>query len=270
MPSEFRARWRGESTQIRSDQCKKLKLCPCCHGQCPERPRPELQHNRSPVQQLRLARALRNATVRASMVKMKPASSPRAATRHPAKARCRAEARRVQSMVKMKPATSWDHSVISGRFTLVGGLRRVGRSAARGIYSGGRSAARWAVSGASKEITDRRTNGNATFTEQCESCDCLRRQEQQDQISGARPQGCGATFAQRCGATFGMRSGAGVSAGDAQGGYERTSTLHAATTTRVLGTLTRTFLTGSRRRRGLRYARHGLPRTTQSGGVFKP
>jgi hypothetical protein len=33
---------------------------------------------------------------------------------------------------------------------------------------------------------------------------------------------------------------------------------------------TATFLTGSRRRRGLRYARHGLPRTTQSGGVFKP
>ena len=43
---------------------------------------------------------------------------------------------------------SWDHSVISGRFTLVGGLRRGGRSAARGIYSGGRSAARWAVCGA--------------------------------------------------------------------------------------------------------------------------
>jgi hypothetical protein len=43
-----------------------------------------------------------------SMVKMKPASSPRAATRHPAEARlrCRAEARRVQSMVKMKPASS--------------------------------------------------------------------------------------------------------------------------------------------------------------------
>ena len=41
-----------------------------------------------------------------SMVKMKPAGSPRAATRHPAEARCRAEARRVQSMVKMKPAGS--------------------------------------------------------------------------------------------------------------------------------------------------------------------
>ena len=64
---------------------------------------------------------------------------------------------------------SWDHSVISGRFTLVGGLRRVGRSAARGIYSGGRSAARWAVSGASKEIAERRsTNGKATFRTRCE------------------------------------------------------------------------------------------------------
>ncbi len=41
-----------------------------------------------------------------SMVKMKPAGSPRAATRHPDEARCRAEARRVQSMVKMKPAGS--------------------------------------------------------------------------------------------------------------------------------------------------------------------
>jgi hypothetical protein len=33
---------------------------------------------------------------------------------------------------------------------------------------------------------------------------------------------------------------------------------------------TANYLTGSRRRRGLRYARHGLPRTTQSGGVFEP
>jgi hypothetical protein len=33
---------------------------------------------------------------------------------------------------------------------------------------------------------------------------------------------------------------------------------------------TATYLTGSRRRRGIRYARHGLPRTTQSGGVFEP
>ncbi len=41
------------------------------------------------------------------MVEMKPASSPRAATRHPAKARCRAEARGVRrSMVKMKSASS--------------------------------------------------------------------------------------------------------------------------------------------------------------------
>ena len=40
------------------------------------------------------------------MVKMKPASSPRAAPPHPAEDRCRAEARRVQSMVKMKPASS--------------------------------------------------------------------------------------------------------------------------------------------------------------------
>ena len=40
------------------------------------------------------------------MVKMKPAGSPRAAPRHPAEARCRREARRVQSMVKMKPASS--------------------------------------------------------------------------------------------------------------------------------------------------------------------
>jgi hypothetical protein len=39
-----------------------------------------------------------------SVVKMKPAGSPRAAIRHPAEARCRAEARRVQSMVKMKLA----------------------------------------------------------------------------------------------------------------------------------------------------------------------
>jgi hypothetical protein len=39
-------------------------------------------------------------------VKMKPAGSPRATTRHPAEARCRVEARRVQSMVKMKPAGS--------------------------------------------------------------------------------------------------------------------------------------------------------------------
>ncbi len=37
------------------------------------------------------------------MEKMKPAGSPRAATRHPAEARCQAEARRMQSMVKMKP-----------------------------------------------------------------------------------------------------------------------------------------------------------------------
>jgi hypothetical protein len=37
---------------------------------------------------------------------MKPASSQRAAPRHPAEARCRAEARRVQSMVQMKPASS--------------------------------------------------------------------------------------------------------------------------------------------------------------------
>jgi hypothetical protein len=41
-----------------------------------------------------------------SMVKLKPAGSPHAATRHPAESRCRAEARRVQSMVKMKPAGS--------------------------------------------------------------------------------------------------------------------------------------------------------------------
>ncbi len=41
-----------------------------------------------------------------SMVKMELAGSPRAATRHPAEARCRAEARRVQSMVKMEPAGS--------------------------------------------------------------------------------------------------------------------------------------------------------------------
>jgi hypothetical protein len=30
-----------------------------------------------------------------------------------------------------------------------------------------------------------------------------------------------------------------------------------------------TYLTGCRRRRGLRYARHGLPRTTHSGGVLR-
>jgi hypothetical protein len=48
-----------------------------------------------------------------SMVKMKLAGSPRAATQHPAEARCRAEASRVQSMVKMKlvgfPRASTQH-----------------------------------------------------------------------------------------------------------------------------------------------------------------
>ncbi len=39
-----------------------------------------------------------------SMLKMRRASSLRAAPLHPVEARCRAEASRVQSMVKMKPA----------------------------------------------------------------------------------------------------------------------------------------------------------------------
>jgi hypothetical protein len=62
----------------------------------------------NPISRLRLEAVLKQARCRAearrvqSMVKIKPASSPRAANRHPAEARCRAEARRVQSMVKMK------------------------------------------------------------------------------------------------------------------------------------------------------------------------